>query len=223
MMRILFIGLYLISFIFTNHTIYQTTNLDDFMEDIETFDQYFRENELDIDSFSFTIRTELNESQVERLENTLIKKDSLKDSQKNDSLHEEFDVTRFDQRGKIKVTYVLSGDIWNEQVKNEIKGKLNDETFKEFFENGLYYSCYQSKHSDRMNSNLFFDRIREDFDIQEKNMLDESGFKVLGGKTDLIKTSLNESQHSINIQLAIREEVDGATLTIGTPILVIEY
>ncbi|TSJ65298.1 hypothetical protein FPQ10_10075 [Allobacillus sp. SKP2-8] len=223
MMRILFIGLYLISFIFTNHTIYQTTNLDDFMEDIETFDQYFRENELDIDSFSFTIRTELNESQVERLENTLIKKDSLKDSQKNDSLHEEFDVTRFDQRGKIQVTYVLSGDIWNEQVKNEIKGKLNDETFKEFFENGLYYSCYQSKHSDRMNSNLFFDRIREDFDIQEKNMLDESGFKVLGGKTDLIKTSLNESQHSINIQLAIREEVDGATLTIGTPILVIEY
>ncbi|MBU6081853.1 MULTISPECIES: YwmB family TATA-box binding protein [Allobacillus] len=222
-MRILFIGLYLISFIFTNHTIYQTTNLDDFMEDIETFDQYFRENELDIDSFSFTIRTELNESQVERLENTLIKKDSLKDSQKNDSLHEEFDVTRFDQRGKIQVTYVLSGDIWNEQVKNEIKGKLNDETFKEFFENGLYYSCYQSKHSDRMNSNLFFDRIREDFDIQEKNMLDESGFKVLGGKTDLIKTSLNESQHSINIQLAIREEVDGATLTIGTPILVIEY
>lgn len=193
------------------------------MEDIETFDQYFRENELDIDSFSFTIRTELNESQVERLENTLIKKDSLKDSQKNDSLHEEFDVTRFDQRGKIQVTYVLSGDIWNEQVKNEIKGKLNDETFKEFFENGLYYSCYQSKHSDRMNSNLFFDRIREDFDIQEKNMLDESGFKVLGGKTDLIKTSLNESQHSINIQLAIREEVDGATLTIGTPILVIEY
>lgn len=140
MMRILFIGLYLISFIFTNHTIYQTTNLDDFMEDIETFDQYFRENELDIDSFSFTIRTELNESQVERLENTLIKKDSLKDSQKNDSLHEEFDVTRFDQRGKIQVTYVLSGDIWNEQVKNEIKGKLNDETFKEFFENGLYYS-----------------------------------------------------------------------------------
>lgn len=223
MMRILFIGLYLISFIFTNHTIYQTTNLDDFMEDIETFDQYFRENELDIDSFSFTIRTELNESQVERLENTLIKKDSLKDSQKNDSLHEEFDVTRFDQRGKIQVTYVLSGDICNEQVKNEIKGKLNDETFKEFFENGLYYSCYQSKHSDRMNSNLFFDRIREDFDIQEKNMLDESGFKVLGGKTDLIKTSLNESQHSINIQLAIREEVDGATLTIGTPILVIEY
>lgn len=223
MMRILFIGLYLISFIFTNHTIYQTTNLDDFMEDIETFGQYFRENELDIDSFSFTIRTELNESQVERLENTLIKKDSLKDSQKNDSLHEEFDVTRFDQRGKIQVTYVLSGDIWNEQVKNEIKGKLNDETFKEFFENGLYYSCYQSKHSDRMNSNLFFDRIREDFDIQEKNMLDESGFKVLGGKTDLIKTSLNESQHSINIQLAIREEVDGATLTIGTPILVIEY
>lgn len=95
MMRILFIGLYLISFIFTNHTIYQTTNLDDFMEDIETFDQYFRENELDIDSFSFTIRTELNESQVERLENTLIKKDSLKDSQKNDSLHEEFVDTQF--------------------------------------------------------------------------------------------------------------------------------
>lgn len=177
MMRILFIGLYLISFIFTNHTIYQTTNLDDFMEDIETFDQYFRENELDIDSFSFTIRTELNESQVERLENTLIKKDSLKDSQKNDSLHEEFDVTRFDQRGKIQVTYVLSGDIWNEQVKNEIKGKLNDETFKEFFENGLYYSCYQSKHSDRMNSNLFFDRIREDFDIQEKICLMSQGLK----------------------------------------------
>lgn len=62
-------------------------------------------------------------------------------------------------------------------MKNEIKGKLNDETFKEFFENGLYYSCYQSKHSDRMNSNLFFDRIREDFDIQEKICLMSQGLK----------------------------------------------
>ncbi|MBR7554119.1 YwmB family TATA-box binding protein [Allobacillus sp. GCM10007491] len=222
-MRTLFIGLYLISFIFSNHTIYQTTNLDNFLNDIETFDQYFRENELVIDSFNFTIRTEINESQVERLENMLIQKDFSKDSHKNELVHEEFDVSRFDQRKKVKVTYVLTGDIWNEQVKDEIKQRLNDESFKEFFKNGLYYSCYQSKYSDRMNSNLFFDRIREDFDIQEQNMLDESRFKVLGGKTDLIKTSLNESQHSINIQLAIRDEIDGATLTIGTPILVIEY
>ncbi|MFC0013809.1 MULTISPECIES: YwmB family TATA-box binding protein [Allobacillus] len=222
-MRTLFIGLYLISFIFSNHTIYQTTNLDNFLNDIETFDQYFRENELVIDSFNFTIRTEISESQVERLENMLIQKDFSKDSHKSELVNEEFDVSRFDQRKEVQVTYVLTGDIWNEQVKDEIKQKLNDETFKEFFKNGLYYSCYQSKYSDRMNSNLFFDRIREDFDIQEQNMLDESGFKVLGGKTDLIKTSLNESQHSINIQLAIRDEVDGATLTIGTPILVIEY
>nr|WP_289039177.1 YwmB family TATA-box binding protein [uncultured Allobacillus sp.] len=222
-MRTLFIGLYLISFIFSNHTIYQTTNLDNFLNDIETFDQYFKENELAIDSFNFTIRTEINESQVDRLENRLIQKDFSKDSHKSELVNEEFDVSRFDQRKEVQVTYVLTGDIWNEQVKDEIKQKLNDETFKEFFKNGLYYSCYQSKYSDRMNSNLFFDRIREDFDIQEQNMLDESGFKVLGGKTDLIKTSLNESQHSINIQLAIRDEVDGATLTIGTPILVIEY
>ncbi len=222
-MRTLLISFYLFSFLLTNHEIYQSTNIDDFKSDVQTLSNYFEAKQIEFDSFEFTIRADLDQSQVKKLEKMISEKKFSKDLPKKNMVNEEFSVTNFDQRSSVQVTYVISGTTWNEDTKKAVLTKVTSPMFTELFKNGHFYSCFQSTNNANISSNLFFDRMREDFAINNENLLNEPNFKVLGGKSDRLNSSLNDNENSINIQLSIREEADGTTLTIGTPILVIEY
>ncbi|WP_439646648.1 YwmB family TATA-box binding protein [Piscibacillus salipiscarius] len=54
--------------------------------------------------------------------------------------------------------------------------------------------------------------------------MDEEKFKVVSGESDQFEQYIPLKNDEINIQFSVREQENGLnTITIGTPILVIEY
>lgn len=217
-MQKLIIGFYVCLLCLTQYGNNQSTELENFLLDLNTWTSYLSENEMVTDRFAFTIRTTLNHDEANKF------KERIEQLQENNaSASESVELIPQQNTNAVQVVYTISGDHLDESDRTFVFERLSDKSLRNYLKNGFFYSCFQVQFNDNISSNLFFVKIRLDFAIDDRNILEESGFYVLGGKSERLSTTLSNDPKAINIQLSIREEVERTTLTIGTPILVIEY
>ncbi|MGP4072306.1 YwmB family TATA-box binding protein [Piscibacillus sp. B03] len=205
-------------FLLTVSLFYQSSNslLAD-VSTIEKLEEFFVEEGLDISSVSVTMHKVSNESEAK----LFIK--NQQQAQKNKNINESFNVVYLSEN-RVKVVYEFKGAVWSEKVKGLLQNRMLNPEFRHFFKNGQIYSCFQSRTDVKINSNFMIDKIINFYNIQKTNVMDEEKFKVVSGTTEQFEQYIPLDNEHINIQFAIREQENGTkTITIGTPILVIEY
>ncbi len=208
-----------ILFFLTISLFYQSSNslLAD-VETIEKLEQFFVEEDLDINLVNVTMRIVSNEEEA----NSFISNQEV-NSQKRNGINEKFSTVYLDEN-RVKVIYEFESNGWSNETKKILQDRMLDPKFRHFFKNGQIYSCFQSRTDVKINSNFMIDKISNYFEVETTNVLNEENFKVVSGTTKQFEQYIPLNNESINIQFAIREQGnDQNIITIGTPILVIEY
>ncbi|TFB19258.1 hypothetical protein E3U55_11135 [Filobacillus milosensis] len=150
-------------------------------------------------------------------------KNNDKDTLKLEGVIESYDVVAV-TNNQVKVIYKFESNQWNEDVKKYLQNTIFNTEFRHFFKKGQIFSCFQSNIDDKISSNFIVNKISKYFDVQETNVMDEGNFTVVSGITDQFEQYIPMNKEKINIQYSVRETKSGKkTITIGTPILVIEY
>ncbi|RPF54116.1 YwmB family TATA-box binding protein [Aquisalibacillus elongatus] len=143
--------------------------------------------------------------------------------QKPGYMDEKFNVINISEN-RVKVLYEFTSDEWSNETKIYLNNRLSDSKFRRFFEKGPIYSCFQAQTDAKISSNFITSEIRNYFDVNKVNEMIENNFTVISGATEQFDQYIPMDDEKINIQYAVRdEENEQKTVTIGTPILVIEY
>ncbi|WP_188207597.1 YwmB family TATA-box binding protein [Alkalibacillus aidingensis] len=194
--------------------------------DFDELAQYVLDQDLDATTFQITMKVNLPEDEANALVADLkkVSNNYKKDPQKSIPFSESFSVIDLDHHKNKQVVYDIVGDEWNQTIYQQVKDYLSHSNFQTFSENGEVYSCFQSEIDGMINSNLFKKEFLQDFAVELNNILVEDNFTVLSGYSEQMTNYIPLDQSKMNIQMAIREQdVEKNVVTIGTPILVIEY
>ncbi|MFD2638569.1 YwmB family TATA-box binding protein [Piscibacillus salipiscarius] len=198
---------------------YQSSN--SLLADVSTIDQleeFFIKEGLDISSVNVTILTVTDKKQAKAFT-----QNQKKVTQKNKNITESFNMVYLSDN-RVKVIYEFKGADWNKEIKKVLQNRMLNAEFRHFFENSRIYSCFQSRTDVKINSNFMIEKIINHYDVETTNVLDEEKFKVVSGESDQFEQYIPLKNDEINIQFSVREQENGLnTITIGTPILVIEY
>lgn len=124
----------------------------------------------------------------------------------------------------VEIIYTLSGKKLDKNMMNSIEKHLNLAKSHIFQENTPIYTCLQSK-TDAIIKNSLLDKFMHDHKVDLLHKLEEEDFLVISGYTDQWDVHVPISEDSkMNVQFSIRRGLDGMTyVTIGTPILTVEY
>ncbi|PKR77757.1 hypothetical protein CEY16_07445 [Halalkalibacillus sediminis] len=207
----------------------ETSNLANNESDILYLTSYFEEQDWGIDTFSITFREKMTPQeygQFEKWEDNRKSLNTFEDNpHKNAHINETSKSINLNgHKELIQVIYTISGDQWDEETKQKVLNITQETGFSRLFENSPVYTCFETKFSGSISSNLLKKKLINEIDINQQHLIEENHFIVIEGWTDRIKSSVQNKHSNTNIQLALRQEGDhSTTLTIGTPILVIEY
>ncbi|GEL77243.1 YwmB family TATA-box binding protein [Tenuibacillus multivorans] len=180
--------------------------------------KFFEEQNWEINHTGILIHTKADRAEAE----AFIEK-MQGNAQKPDSIDEQYDVVPLNQN-LVKVIYELTSDGWNQDVKKYLENQLSNDNFRQFFKNGQIFSCFQSNFDGKIKSNFITNKIVNYFDVKNTKVIDEEKFIVISGISDQFEQYIPMDEGKINIQFAVREGKNNKkTVTIGTPILVIEY
>ncbi|MDQ0352705.1 hypothetical protein J2R98_002556 [Alkalibacillus filiformis] len=203
--------------------IYQSSNQAATTSDFEVLADYVIEQGWDVQSFNVTMKLNGDQDEILNLKNVLNEQIKVKYPHKG-GIYDETLYTVEVSHNTLQLVYRISGEQWSEHIYSETIDRFNELSLNQFFENGKVYSCFQSNISGSIDSNLLLNDIKEDLQLEFKNKMIEEQLSVFSGYTKQIKEFVPLQDEKMNVQLAIREEDHGKnTVTIGTPILLIEY
>ncbi|MGM8215029.1 YwmB family TATA-box binding protein [Bacillaceae bacterium W0354] len=185
--------------------------------DSQLIGNFLDENDWDIAHFELIFHKVLSTEQYEEF------KKIYKDPRSINDINERYNAVHLND-SSVKIIYSIEANNWSDTTQDLLKKRLNSDIFQQYMKNSKVYTCFQAEISDNISSNFIFNEIINNFGIETKNILDENGFKVISGSTIFFDQFIPLKDDKINIQVAIRE-LDNANkvVTIGTPILVIEY
>jgi len=196
----------------------QEKNSDPFIQEIHELSQFFIEQEWDEDlHFRLIIHETLTNEQYE---------DFQKRHDHNyqfETLIHSYEAIQLEGK-RVKIIYDIQSFEWDDNVLGEIEQFINSDIFRLYFKNSNLYPCFQSQINDNISSNFISEKVVNFFNITVKNKLIENKFQVISGSTHFFEQFIPLNNDKINIQFSVRE-IDGTIkmVTIGTPILVIEY
>ncbi|MDV2583458.1 YwmB family TATA-box binding protein [Alkalibacillus haloalkaliphilus] len=220
-MRFLFVLLSVV--LLSQVIIYQSSNQAATTSDFEVLADYVIEQDWDVHSFNVTMKLNGEKSEILSLKKVLNNEIKVKHPHKG-GVYDETLYTVEVSHNTMQLVYRISGEQWSEHIYAEVLDRFDKLSLNQFFENGKVYSCYQSNLSGIIDSNLLLNDIKDDFQLELKNKMIEEQLSVFSGYTNQIEEYVPLEDEKMNVQLAIREEDHGKnTVTIGTPILLIEY
>ncbi|GAA0468606.1 YwmB family TATA-box binding protein [Alkalibacillus silvisoli] len=202
---------------------YQSSNEAAMTTDFEVLADYVIEQDWDVQSFEITMK--LNGEKKEILDRKKVLNNQIKDKHPHiEETLDEYLYTVEVSPNTLQLVYRISSDQWSEDIYDQTLNYLSNLPLEPFYENGYVYSCFQSLINDKIDRNLFLEKFKQDFRLDLTNSIIEDQLSVFSGYTDQISSYIPLENEKMNIQLAIREEEKQKnTVTIGTPILVIEY
>ncbi|MET3684251.1 ClpP class serine protease [Alkalibacillus flavidus] len=191
--------------------------------DITELSNYVSTMNSDDITFDLKMKVTLQTNELISYKEALDKQIKGNDLHKRDSIDESLSMVQLNEdRGQL--IYQIRITSWNDSMTKHIKLLLNSRDLAPFFENGTVFTCFQAKFDGKIDSNLFLENLIQDFQIELNSHLEDDLLTVVSGYTDKLTQAIPHQTNKMNIQLAIRDEDDrGNTVTIGTPILIIEY
>ncbi|UFT98934.1 YwmB family TATA-box binding protein [Radiobacillus kanasensis] len=129
-----------------------------------------------------------------------------------------------EQKHDIQMTYVVSGTDWKKSTNTYYSNIMDNMLNVVFSEKMSKYTCLTTLSSDKINSDYFFDILKEKLKVQPLENMKENDFEVLSGYTPHWNSSIPITDGPMNVQVAARTGLGGkTTITIGTPIITTEY
>ncbi|MFZ3578576.1 YwmB family TATA-box binding protein [Virgibacillus sp. DJP39] len=198
---------------------------------------------LEIDEWRVTIKENIPKEKLMEHVNTLknsylasysedknVIKYSFGSVQKSDAVYVRYTVIiPKNEDFKAELVSVISGKNWNEEVKNEYIKLHKSIVLQYFTENSIKFSCMSTKSSDTMKSDYLVEFLKKKLKLQhittqQDNVDRAMNKKVITGYTQLWNQKLNIMDKPMNVNIAITDTKNGKTkVTVGTPILIIEY
>jgi|SRR5690625_1870727 len=146
-----------------------------------------------------------------------------KNLSQHDALNHSYNINRLNDE-KVKIIYDIQSNEWNRDAQEELNQFFDNDMFRRYFKNSRLYPCFQGQINDNINSNFISEKVVNFFNINVKNKLVEDNFQVISGSTHFFEQLIPLNNDKINIQFSVREiDETRKMVTIGTPILVIEY
>ncbi|MBO8156651.1 MAG: YwmB family TATA-box binding protein [Bacillaceae bacterium] len=124
----------------------------------------------------------------------------------------------------VEIIYKMSGTRLNEAAINEINERLTNAKSQIFHGNTAIFTCLQSRTGANIKDNLLRSFVHShNLDILHR--IEEKDFFVVSGFTNQWDTHIPLLENKkMNVQFSVRKGLGGTTyVTIGTPILTVEY
>ncbi len=125
------------------------------------------------------------------------------------------------------ISYELTGEFWNEKIKNDVIPHFSTRTSELFLENPSFFTCITGKISDTMDIalNKKAKSLMRHFNANYVEGIEEESFVSLSAYTKHWNTSITTNQKEMNLQIALRNQAKNKStrVMIGTPILTAEY
>lgn len=124
---------------------------------------------------------------------------------------------------------IIAGEHWNRSLSNQYLHLLQTITNAYFTKNIHVYTCLSTTESVIIDSDEFFQKVIEKFDIknistQSDNINNQIHKKIFYGYTQIWEKKLKINDELMNLQVVMDEKKNGKQkIIIGTPILINEY
>ncbi|MDQ0160612.1 YwmB family TATA-box binding protein [Alkalibacillus salilacus] len=191
--------------------------------DVSNLSNYVTSWEADETTFGLTMKLVSSEKELDSYKNVLNAQIQGNDHHKRSIIDESLSVVEITPN-RSQLIYQVNTSKWNQEIHEDVQQLLESRNLSKFLENGTHFTFFQSTFDSKIDKNLFLEKVIEDFEVDLKTQIEEELLSVISGYSPNLQQRIPHEQEHINIQLAIREEGDRKnTVTIGTPILVIEY
>ncbi|MBB6453977.1 hypothetical protein HNQ94_002428 [Salirhabdus euzebyi] len=234
-----FIGIVVLLFCSTISETQAQSNID--LQPFSDLHHFLQHEQLDLEQWQIIIKqkVDLTKANPSHIANSLIPNSSVqkqveisvekffvRNGYKSDSIIEELSIIAPKGQTTAELTYVMKGNLWNEEIKNVVKTKVNRLDSRFYGTNPVIFTCVRAKTSDNIKSNLLVDSFQNFTDMKPLKTLNEENFFTVSGIIHNWNINTIPISHTekMNVQLAIRNGLGSETsITIGTPILIVEY
>jgi len=123
------------------------------------------------------------------------------------------------------IIYELIGSSWGQKEWAQFSPKLNHRLDVLFQEKGKIFACAQGFYSDKIDIVVSkkANEILSRFHAKVIEKVEEKTFESVSAYTNHWKDSIKTNGRKMNLQVGLRSVDQGTTVTIGTPIITIEY
>lgn len=126
---------------------------------------------------------------------------------------------------RIDTIYQASGPTFNKWLWSGQSRQIREEITKVFQEQVHIFSCVRAHDSDKMNVGLLKagERYLQPFSAVPIERLKEKTFVSISAYTGIWNDSIYSGNRKMNIQVALRNDGNRTVITLGTPIITLEY
>jgi hypothetical protein len=214
---------------------------EDVLKPLQTFAHFFEQEKMNISSWEIMMKEVIQSDQapeeiIQKVfpkANIEIKKTKQSIKYFSEDVHKETGLTvkvsivqDLQQATSLHLFFAVSGHNWSKEQNQNILKKISYAKNEFFRENATIFTCMKANSSAIMNSKTVVDKFADFTNIKLLDELNEPNFTVISGFIPELNLNTIPISHkeNMNVQLAVRNIVkQGTTITIGTPILTIEY
>ncbi|WP_102026448.1 YwmB family TATA-box binding protein [Salirhabdus sp. Marseille-P4669] len=233
------IVLFLFSFNLSNTEAKSTSSL----EPLHLFQDFFNKEDLAVTEWQVMAREQIISTEAlspkafiyNLYPNANIKKETSEHSvkyfveyvHKNKKVSEQISVVQEkNNKGSIQLFYLIKGEefgLWEEKF---IKENIFRAISQYFTKNPSFFTCMEAQVDDIIKSNFVTEKFTQFTNMHTLKMLNEDNFTTVSGfipNLQVERIPISDTE-DMNVQLAVRHAAEtGTTITIGTPILTVEY
>ncbi|WP_411954070.1 YwmB family TATA-box binding protein [Alkalibacillus sp. S2W] len=191
--------------------------------DVSNLSNYVTDWESEQTTFGLTMKLVSSKKELNSYKNVLKGQIQGNDHHKRSIIDESLSMVEISPK-RSQLIYQVETSKWNQKIHEDVLQLLEKRNLSLFRENGTHFTFFQASFDSKLDKNLFLEEVIQDFEVDLKTQMHEELLTVVSGYTPNLQQRIPHEKEHINIQLAIREEDDRKnTVTIGTPILIIEY
>ncbi|NIK11845.1 YwmB family TATA-box binding protein [Alkalibacillus almallahensis] len=200
-----------------------TEGYSDAQLDVSNLSNYVTDWESEQTTFGLTMKLVSSKKELNSYKNVLKDQIQGNDHHKRSIIDESLSMVEISPK-RSQLIYQVETSKWNQKIHEDVQQLLEKRNLSLFRENGTHFTFFQASFDSKLDKNLFLEEVIQDFEVDLKTQMHEELLTVVSGYTPNLQQRIPHEKEHINIQLAIREEDDRKnTVTIGTPILIIEY
>ncbi|WP_171038252.1 YwmB family TATA-box binding protein [Aquibacillus sediminis] len=205
------------------------------LSDLESLVDLVEQEDLSIDSWEVMVKEKIDSENLANItekvtqymgdETTVHKEDTdvmtkqVYQTTKQDGITETF--TILEASHQIEVIYTIKGE---NDYKTEDLANIAHSHLDIFTKNATIFTCISTQVNDTIDNVYVFDTLLSNLQVETLDHIQEEDFQVVSGYSPRFETAIPHSDRAMNVQMAAREGLGGkTTITIGTPILTIEY
>ncbi len=215
-------------------------NMDPELQALYEFEQFFHEENIEVDSWQLLLREHIvtqdpeghikiffgnHPYEIKETEQAI--KYFSKNTQKKNGISVQLSIVQEkENQNSLQLFYTLKGDEIAGLDENFLLKTINRAKSHFFAKNPSVFTCMIGNSSDNIKIKTITKNFHEKFNLNDVKWMTESNFSTVSGYSpDLfVKPIPMSNTEQMNVQLAVRNVATmGTKLTIGTPILTVEY